>query len=123
VKDVLVKDTVKGGFVETLFGPIIQNKLNEKRDWIESGWTSIFKMPVAGFQGLNRNRDFTWGNRFDPRSLPQHLRNTPSGQKAVEYFAENLLGPMLRGELSAEGKEKASDTIADIVREAMDENE
>ena len=123
VKDVLVKDTVKGGFVETLFGPIIQNKLNEKRDWIESGWTSIFKMPVAGFQGLNRNRDFTWGNRFDPQSLPQHLRNTPSGQKAVEHFAENLLGPMLRGELSAEDKEKASDTISDIVREAMDENQ
>lgn len=122
IKGVLVKDTVKGGFVETLFGPIIQNKLNEKRDWIETGWTSIFKMPIAGFQGLNRHQDFTWGNRFDPQTSATHLRNTPSGQRAVEYFAENILGPMLTGGLSDEKKEEASDKIADIVREAMDEN-
>ena len=43
---VLVKDTGLNGFVETLFGAVIQKKLDDKRDWIESGWTAIFKMSI-----------------------------------------------------------------------------
>lgn len=123
VTDVLVSDTAKGGFVETLFGPIAQAGLNKQRDGIESGWFAVFKMAGAGLIGLNRYRDFEWGNRFDPVSQPHHLRNTPSGQKAVEYFAENLLKPKLRGELTDEAKEEATDGISDLIWDAMGEND
>jgi hypothetical protein len=123
VTDVLASDTVKGGFVETLFGPIAQQGLNKQRDGIESGWFAIPKMVGAGLLGLNRHRDFEWGNRFDPVSSPHHLRNTPSGQRAVDYFAENILKPKLRGELTDSEKEAATEEISDIIYDAMGEND
>ncbi|MCR9205281.1 MAG: hypothetical protein NXH75_11920, partial [Halobacteriovoraceae bacterium] len=96
----LVKDTELNGFVETLFGSVIQKKLDDKRDWIESGWTAIFKMSYAGWSGYNKHRDFTWGDQYNTSRARYHLRLTPSGRKATERFANSMLKPMLSGELS-----------------------
>lgn len=122
ITDVLIKDTQLDGFVETLFGPIIQKKLDDKRDWIESGWTSIFKMAGAGWMGLNRHRDFTWGNIYVAPNEQYELRYTNSGKQATVQFAQRILGPMLNNNLSEEDLERESEALEDLVRKAMDEN-
>lgn len=122
VTDVLANDTEVNGFAETLFGPIIQKKLNDKKEWIESGWTAPFKYLGARIMGINPGKDFQWGNRFDPERNPYYLRFTPSGQKAVEHFSKELLGPMLRGELTPEREEEVTEQLTELVEQAMKEN-
>lgn len=125
VIDTLSDDTANGGFVETLFGPIVQKGLTEKRDGIETGFTAIFKVPAAGLMGYNRN-EFHWGTRWDNRSYS--LRNTPSGKKAVSNFADYILGPLMKGELgegSAQKKaidERSEKYITPNIEEALGEN-
>ncbi len=124
VTDVLADDTATNGFAETLFGPIIQKKLDDKKEWIESGWTAPFKYWGARiFKGINPDRDFVWGNRFDPQKHPAYLKHTPSGQRAVKYFSEELLKPMLRGELTEEREEEVTEEITALVEKAMKEND
>lgn len=119
---VLVKDTGLNGFVETLFGAVIQKKLDDKRDWIESGWTAIFKMSIAGWSGYNKHQDFTWGDQWNTSRARYHLRLTPSGRAATERFANNMLAPMLRGELTDSKKKDEEEALEELVQKAMGEN-
>lgn len=125
VIDTLADDTANGGFVETLFGPIVQKGLTEKRDGVESGFLSIFKVPAAGLMGYNRN-EFHWGTRWDTRSYS--LRKTPSGKKAVKNFADYILSPLMKGELgegSAQKKEidkRTEKYITPKIEDALGEN-
>jgi len=118
-KEILAEDTGKGGFVELLFGSIMQKKLDDQLNGLESGWFKYAKMSAAGWMGYNKNRHFYWGDEENSRNSRYQLRDTADGQKAVEYFAENLLKPTLRGTLSDEQKEEESEKIEDIIKDAM----
>ncbi len=125
VIDTLADDSANGGFVETLFGPIVQKGLTEKRDGIETGFSALFKVPAAGLMGYNRH-EFHWGTRWDNRSYS--LRNTPSGKKAVENFADKILAPLMKGELgegSSQKKkidERTEKYITPMIEDALGEN-
>ncbi|MFT6070552.1 MAG: hypothetical protein ACJAT2_002685 [Bacteriovoracaceae bacterium] len=124
VIDTLAADTANGGFVETLFGPIAQKSLTDRRDSMESGWAAL-AIPFYGLAGYNRN-EFHWGTRWDNRSYS--LRNTPSGKKAVKYFATDILTPLMKGELG-EGKaqqkeieKRTEDDLKPLMKKALGEN-
>jgi len=120
VIDTLAEDTMNGGFVETLFGPIVQKSLTEKRDGIETGFSAIFKVPVAGLMGYNRH-EFHWGTRWDNRSYS--LRNTPSGKKAVQNFSSYILKPLMKDGMSdSELEKKIEKHIEPQIKEALGEN-
>ncbi len=120
VIDTLSEDTMNGGFVETLFGPIVQKSLTEKRDGIESGFSAIFKVPAAGLMGYNRH-EFHWGTRWDNRSYS--LRNTPSGKKAVRNFSSYILKPLMKDGMSDSDLEKKIEKhIEPQIKEALGEN-
>lgn len=120
VIDTLANDTHNGGFVETLFGPIAQKGLTEQRDWIESGFTAIFKVPAAGWMGYNRN-EFHWGTRYDNRSYS--LRNTPSGKKAVTNFADHILKPLMKDGMSeSEIEKRVEKYVKPKIEDALGEN-
>ena len=120
-KMILAGDTKKGGFAEVLFGAIAQKQLDQSLADIESGWFKWVKMSAAGWMGYNRWEDFKWGSPYS--NSKYNLRNQPSGQKAVEYFAEKMLKPMLTTGLSDGAREKHSEKIEDLLKEAMEEND
>lgn len=120
VIDTLAGDTINGGFVETLFGPIVQKKLTEQRDDIETGFSALFKVPIAGLMGYNRN-EFHWGSRSDNRSYS--LRNTPSGKQAVQNFSSHVLVPMMKDGLSEKQvNDRVEKYVSPKVKDALGEN-
>lgn len=120
-KMALAKDQGKGGFAEVLFSSIIQKQLDDKQAWVETGFWKYFKMAGAGWKGLNRYEDWKWGSRYSRSKY--HLRNTPSGMRAVRHFANNILIPQFNGTLTSSTKERATERITEYIEEAMDENE
>jgi len=87
VKIVLSNDTKVGGFVETIAGSIVQNKLDDKRPG------NIASKGVAGLMGYN-HRDFDWKNLRRRTQSGVSKKNQPV-QKAIDYFGSSVLRPIL----------------------------
>lgn len=116
VIDTLISDTNNGGFVETLFAPIVQKRLTANRESIENGLSSVFII----LMGYNYN-DFHWGTPWDNR--PYSLRRTPSGKKAVRNFAEKVLRPLMKeGLTDSEVEKRVEKYVSPYVKEALNEN-
>ena len=95
-------------------------KLTSQKEEIESGFARIFKIPIAGLMGYNRN-EFHWGTPYDNRSYS--LRNTPSGKKAVANFAIYVLSPLMKGEITdAEVDRRVKKYVTPKVEDALREN-
>jgi len=119
-KEILIADTGTDGFVETLFAPIAQKGLSDQRAGIETAWFG--KRWLAYWIGYDTDKDFIWGDKHDSTPSRYHLRRTPTGQKAVNFFAKSILRPTLMGELSSGDRDKATEQISDLLKEAMSEN-
>ena len=116
---ILLSNTDRGAFAETLMGAIVQKKLDEKKAGIETGFFRHLKMAGAGLYGLQTG-DFTWGYEGDGN--PNNLRYQPSGQKAVKYFADQIALPMVTTGLDSKEQDKREDVLTDIIMDAMREN-
>ncbi|ATH07497.1 hypothetical protein BIY24_05925 [Halobacteriovorax marinus] len=114
VKKLLVSDTKNGGFVETLAGAIVQNKLEEKRpkNFATSGIASVLGYDSA---------DFKWSNLRSRRASGVSDSEQPV-QQAMEYFGDQILLPMLMKEDLGSRVEKGifSNTKIDIMQERQD---
>jgi len=90
VKHLLAKDTRMGGFVETLAGSIVQTNLEEKKpqNFATSGIASIL-----GFD----NKDFKWSNLRERKKEDTSDDEQPV-KKAIEYFGDKILLPILLDE-------------------------
>jgi hypothetical protein len=119
-KEILIADTGTNGFVETLFGPIAQKGLSDQRAGIETAWWP--KRWGAYLIGYNTDVDFVWGDRYDTSRARYHLRLTPSGREAVNFFAEEILRPTLMGGISDRERENATKKVTGFLKEAMNEN-
>ena len=86
VLEILASDDEVDGFAETILYDIAQNKLEEQKDYLASGWSSI-KLFIAWMGGY-KVENFNWGP-------PTNLRHSCSGRKAVKAFSKHILRPML----------------------------
>jgi hypothetical protein len=87
VKMALVKDTENDGFVETMFGAIVQAKIDTEVSTNVGTYGSILAGKYAWLRMGLRENDLIWHG----------LRSTPSGKAAVSYFADQVLAPSLTG--------------------------
>lgn len=90
VKHLLAKDTRLGGFVETLTGAIVQKNLEDKKpqNFATNGIASIL-----GFD----DKDFHWSN-IRKRQIPGIPDSDQPVTKAIEYFGDKILLPILLNE-------------------------
>lgn len=120
-KMVLANDTGLGGFAEVLFQPIIQKKLDDQRAVVENPWYLGLPIVYAVVKEGVQRKDFYWGNRHSTNG--DRLRFQKSGKKAVKYFSNNLLKPILMGQdLSDSTKEAREEKLAEYIESAMHEN-
>ena len=97
----LYTDLKPGGFVESLFRPIVQNSLKENSDLIEKWWP-VAKPWAILVERVNPDTDFNWGEKNI--DYKKDLRLTKSGQEALRLFANEILRPRMIGNNSDTNK-------------------
>lgn len=111
VKHLLASDTELGGFVETLSGAIVQKELINKKpnNFISGGIASLI-----GYE----SKDFDWNN-LRSRTQPGVSKSEQPVNKAMNYFGEKILLPMLMEEDLGTKVEKGifSNSAVDIMDE------
>lgn len=102
VGDAIVEDSTPGGYSDLFVSGIAEFILGQKdkEEWPITKWL------------FYQSKDFDWST----------LKETPSGKKAVEFYAKNLLLPSLLGNSSSLHEKKYLKEFERLLKEAQNEN-
>lgn len=118
----LVRDRQVGGFVESILGEVIQIELNQAVEDNGIGtWRGKLAW-IAGYRANSTENDFSWA---DDHRGANGLRDTPSGHKAIRYFADHMLFQILTDDDFKEGTsdyDSRKQILSGMIEAAQSEN-